>query len=139
MKNESYFSQGNTIILSGKEAISSIDNLSQQISEIEGQLKSVPEFQAIEKLLSDAKGTSLRDIIEINPEIVGWLTTDRLPELKKCLWLSYLQKNTALFGDLCAKYAELSCEIDSVEIDDTPWKKQLKYMISVSLSHIKWK
>ena len=126
LKNESYFSQGNTIILSGKEAISSIDNLSQQISEIEGQLKSVPEFQAIEKLLSDAKGTSLRDIIEINPEIVGWLTTDRLPELKKCLWLSYLQKNTALFGDLCAKYAELSREIDSVEIDDTPWKKAIE-------------
>lgn len=126
LKNESYFSQGNTIILSGKEAISSIDNLSQQISEIEGQLKSVPEFQAIEKLLSDAKGTSLRDIIEINPEIVGWLTTDRLPELKKCLWLSYLQKNIALFGDLCAKYAELSREIDSVEIDDTPWKKAIE-------------
>ena len=40
--------------------------------------------------------------------------------------MSYLQKNTALFGDLCAKYAELSCEIDSVEIDDTPWKKAIE-------------
>ena len=126
LKNESYFSQGNTIILSGKEAISSVDDLSQQILEIEGQLKSVPEFQAIEKLLSDAKGTLLRDIIETNPEIIGWLTTDRLPELKKCLWLSYMQKNIDLFDDLCAKYAELSREIDSVEIDDTPWKKAIE-------------
>jgi len=126
LKNECYFSQGNAIILSGKEAISNVDDLSQQILEIEGQLKSVPEFQTIEKLLSDAKGTALRDIIEINPEIIGWLTTDKLPELRKCLWLSYIQENKALFDDLCARYAELSREIDNVGIDDTTWKHALE-------------
>lgn len=126
LKNESYFSQGNTILLSGQREIASVDELSQQISEIEGQLKNVPEFLAIEKLLSDAKGTSLRDIIETNPEIIGWLTTDRLPELKKCLWLSYFQNNIGLFDDLCVKYAELSREIDNVEIDDTLWKRAIE-------------
>ena len=126
LKNESYFSQGNTIVLSGKGSIDSVDDLSQQISEIEDQLKNVPEFQAIEKLLSDAKGTSLRDIIETNPELIGWLATDKLPELRKCLWLSYLRKNTDLFNNLCTEYAELSREIDNVEIDNTPWKKAIE-------------
>ena len=126
LKNESYFSQGNAIVLSGKDSIVDIEGLTEQITEIEEQLKAVPEFQAIEKLLSDAKGTSLRDVIETNPDIINWLTVDKLDELKKCLWLSYIKKNNALFIDLAGKYEELSREIDSVEIDDTPWKKALE-------------
>ena len=126
LKNESYFSQGNTIVLAGNNTISGIDELAGKITEIENQLRTVPEFQAIERLLSDSKGTALRDIIETNPDIVNWLTETRLPELRKCLWLSYFQKNRALFDDLCSQYEDLSREIDAVALNDTPWKKALE-------------
>jgi hypothetical protein len=126
LKNESYFSQGNIIVLAGKDTVSAIDELSGKITEIESKLRTVPEFQAIEKLLSDAKGTILRDVIETNPDILGWLTAAKLPELRKCLWLSYFQKNRVLLDDLCEKYKDLSSEIDTVELDDTPWKKALE-------------
>ncbi|MBR0466998.1 MAG: hypothetical protein IJJ40_05880 [Clostridia bacterium] len=126
LKNEKYFSQGNKIFLAESGNIENIDELSAKIEEVEGHLRTVPEFQEIEKLLSDAKGTQLRDIIEVNPDIVEWLTIERLPELKKCLWLSYIQKNSILYEDLCDKYETLSREIDNVDLDDTPWKKALE-------------
>lgn len=123
---ECYFSRNNTITLSGGDPISSIDELNQKISEIEKKLKAVDEFKAIEKLLSDVKGIMLRDIIETNPELLNWLTKDKLNELKKCLWLSYIYKNTVLFEELCEKYENLSREIDNVKIDNTLWKKVLE-------------
>lgn len=126
LKNESYFSQGNTIVLAGNNTVSGIDELAGKITEIEDQLRAVPEFQAIERLLSDSKGSVLRDVIETNPDIVSWLTSARLSELRKCLWLSYFQRNRGLFDDLCSKYEDLSREIDAVALDDTPWKKALE-------------
>lgn len=124
--DECYFSQDNTITLSGGNPISSMDILNQKISEIDEKLKNVAEFQAIEKLLSDTKGTSLRDLIETNPELLNWLKKDKLNELKKCLWLSYIHKNITLFEELCGKYDSLFCEIDSVNIDNTLWKQALE-------------
>lgn len=126
LKNENYFSQGNSIVLFGKDAISNESTLADQITDIENNLKEIPEFKAIEKLLSDAKGSALKDIIEMNPQIIEWLTEDKLPELRKCLWLSYISKNHTLFNELCEKYAALSEEIDNVEIDDTPWQEALQ-------------
>lgn len=126
LKNENYFSQGNAIVLSGRESITDEAALTEQIVKIEDDLKGTPEFQAIEKLLSDAKGSALRDIIETNPQIIEWLDKNKLHELRTRLWISYLYKNRGLFDALLKKYKALSAEIDSVEIDDTPWKKALE-------------
>lgn len=126
LKNENYFSQGNAIVLSGRESITDEAALTEQIVKIEDDLKGTPEFQAIEKLLSDAKGSALRDIIETNPQIIEWLDKNKLHELRTRLWISYLYKNRGLFDALLKKYKALSAEIDSVEIDDTPWKTALE-------------
>ncbi len=126
LKSENYFSQGNAIVLSGRESIKDEAALTEQIIEIENNLKGTPEFQAIEKLLSDVKGSALRDIIETNPQIIEWLDKNKLSELRTCLWISYLNKNRGLFDALLEKYTALSAEIDGVEIDDTPWRKALE-------------
>lgn len=126
LRSENYFSQGNGIVLSGREFIRDEAALTEQITEIENKLIGTPEFRAIEKLLSDVKGSALRDIIETNPQIIEWLTKDRLSELRRCLWMSYLDKNRGLFDTLLKKYAALSEEIDGVKIDDTPWRKALE-------------
>jgi hypothetical protein len=126
LEKDKFFVKGNGIFLSGTERMSDIQTLSAKIAEIDDQIKAVPQFQAIEKMLSDAKGTILRDIIEINPELLAWFTTTRLPELRKDLWYSYLQANSDLLVDLCKKYEDLSCEIDEVSLDDTPWKQALE-------------
>lgn len=126
LKSEKYFSQGNAIVLSGREAIKEETALTEQIAEIENKLKGTPEFQAIEKLLSDVKGSALRDILETDPQIIEWLDKNKLTELRTCLWISYLNKNRGLFDELLEKYTALSAEIDGVEIDDTPWRKALE-------------
>lgn len=61
-----------------------------------------------------------------NPELISWMTRERISVLKKNLWLSYIQANAVLFSDLCDKYETLSREIDSVSLDDTPWKQALE-------------
>lgn len=126
LKNEKYFSQENAIILSGKKLIGDEGELANQITEIENDLKEIPAFKSIEKSLSDAKGSVLKDIIELNPEIIEWLTEEKLPDLRKCLWISYINKNLVLFNELYEKFTGLSKEIDSVEIDSTPWKNALQ-------------
>lgn len=79
-----------------------------------------------QSMLSDAKGTILKDIVETCPELIAWLTARRLPELKKELWYSYFSVNADLVSDLCIKYEALSREIDAVSLDDTPWKRALE-------------
>ncbi len=121
-----FFVKGNGIVLSGAEKMTDIQSLNEKIEEIDKQLKAVPQFQFIEKMLSDAKGTVLKDIIETTPELIEFLASKKLPELRKNLWLSYLQDNNELLSDLCKKYKELSKEIDEVSLDDTPWKNALE-------------
>lgn len=92
---------------------------------IEDTIKQMPELQAVENLLTDAKGMLLKDIIETHVEIIDYLTADRLPLLKQLLWHSYVANNRALFDDLRNKYQLLSNAIDAVKLDDTPWKHAL--------------
>ncbi len=126
LEKDKFFVRGNGILLSGAGQISDIHSLEQKIAEIDEQIKAVPQFQAIEQMLSDAKGTILKDIVETCPELITWLTIDRLPKLKKELWYSYFNVNADLVSDLCNKYETLSRAIDAVSLDDTPWKRALE-------------
>ena len=125
LEKDSFFVKDNYISLSGEDAVTDIDTLNRHISAIETQIRQLPAYQEIEKLLSDAKGTILKDVIETHPEIVEYLALDKLNTLRKSLWGSYIKANMALFSDLCEKYRAFSDAIDTMQIDDTPWKRAL--------------
>ena len=76
-------------------------------------------------MLTDAKGMILKDIIETNPTIVPYLIENKLNELKKILWISYINIHKILFEDMLNKYKNLSSAIDKMPLNDTPWKKAL--------------
>ena len=120
---DAFFVKQNKVILSGQDAITNSEALEQHISNIETKIQQTPAYKAIENLLNDSKGIVLKDIIETNPEIIGFLALDKLQTLKKCLWGSYIRHNSILFEELCDKYNDFSEAIDALEIDDTPWKK----------------
>lgn len=125
LEKDSFFVKDNQITLSGEDAVSDIAALNAHIAAIEAQIRQSPSYQEIEKLLGDAKGTILKDVIETHPEIVEYLSLDKLDTLKKILWGSYIKANEVLFRDLCDKYHGLSDAIDAVAMDDTPWKHAL--------------
>ena len=125
LEKDSFFVKDNYISLSGEDAVTDIATLNRHISAIETQIRQLPAYQEIEKLLSDAKGTILKDVIETHPEIVEYLSLDKLNTLRKSLWGSYIKANMALFNDLCEKYRAFSDAIDAMQIDDTPWKRAL--------------
>lgn len=125
LDKDNFFRKDNQLLLTGSLAIADGKALEKKISEIESSLRAVPEFQAIELLLSDAKGTNLRDIIENHPDIINYLRIDKLMQLKTNLWLSYIKKDSLLFDDLRDKYVALSNQIDEISLDDTSWKKAL--------------
>lgn len=120
-----FFVRSNKLVLAGVDTIGDMNALEGKITEIETAIRQVPELQAIETLLSDAKGMSLKDAIETHPEIVEFLALDQLPVLRKSLWFSYINDNQRLFDDVCEKYRALSDEIDAVAMDDTPWNQAL--------------
>jgi len=122
---DAFFVKQNKVILSGQDAITNSEALEQHISNIETKIQQTPAYKAIENLLNDSKGIVLKDIIETNPEIIGFFALDKLQTLKKCLWGSYIRHNSILFEELCDKYNDFSEAIDALEIDDTPWKKAL--------------
>lgn len=122
---DAFFVKQNKVILSGQDAITNSEALEQHISNIETKIQQTPAYKAIENLLNDSKGIVLKDIIETNPEIIGFLALDKLQTLKKCLWGSYIRHKSILFEELCDKYNDFSEAIDALEIDDTPWKKAL--------------
>lgn len=125
LEKDSFFVKDNQITLSGEDAVTDIAALNAHIAAIEAQIRQSPAYQEIEKLLGDAKGTILKDVIETHPEIVEYLSLDKLDTLKKILWGSYIKANEVLFRDLCDKYHGLSDAIDAVAMDDTPWKHAL--------------
>lgn len=125
LEKDSFFVKDNYISLSGEDAVTDIATLNRHISAIETQIRQLPAYQEIEKLLSDAKGTILKDVIETHPEIVEYLSLDKLNTLRKSLWGSYIKANMPLFNDLCEKYHAFSDAIDAMQIDDTPWKRAL--------------
>lgn len=121
----SFFVKNNRVILDGNIEIKSITELQEQIKEVESELKDSIEFKGIEKLLSDAKGTLLKDIIETHPEIIEELRLENLESFKKKLWLSYMSTEKERFKELQDKYKELDEHINNAEIDDTPWREAL--------------
>ena len=125
LEKDSFFVKDNYISLSGEDAVTDIATLNRHISAIETQIRQLPAYQEIEKLLSDAKGAILKDVIETHPEIVEYLSLDKLNTLQKSLWGSYIKANMPLFNDLCEKYRTFSDAIDALQIDDTPWKRAL--------------
>jgi hypothetical protein len=76
-----FFSKENKIILSGQQPIGNVDALEQHINEIDAKIQQMPAYKAIENLLSDSKGMTLKDIIEVNPEIIEYLAVDKLIEI----------------------------------------------------------
>ena len=96
-----------------------------KIKEIEDKIKMVPVFSEIEKMLSDAKGLILKDVIENNPEIIRYLKKEKLDILRVQLWLSYIQSEGNAFGELLTEYHKLESEISAINLDDTPWKNAL--------------
>lgn len=125
LKKNSYFVKDNKILLAGEISILALEELSITIEKVESQLQNTSEFKEIEKLLSDAKGMELKDIIENNPEIVEDLQLSKLDDLKKKLWLSYIKSEEAKFNELKTYYHQLEEEVDRAEIDQTPWKEAL--------------
>lgn len=125
LEKDSFFIKNNKVTLSGVDPLVDIKGLDIKISEIEEEIKQSPAFQEIEKMLSDAKGMILKDIIETHPDIVEFLSLAKLGSLRKMLWKSYLKKYETLLNELINKYQALSEAIDAVKIDDTPWKQAL--------------
>lgn len=126
LKGNNFFVKDNKILLNGDLNISTIEELNSKIKEIEKELKDTKEFVAIEKLLSDAKGIALKDIIETYPDILLELKESNLEQFRKKLWLSYLKLDEINFENLIAKYSILKTQISSLNIDDTLWKEAIE-------------
>lgn len=125
LEENRFFVRNNRIYFSGSLEIPDLDTLDSQIIGIEEKVRQTPEYQAIESLLSTAKGILLKDLIETHPDLIEYLSLDRLPILKMSLWASYVQSNSTLVQTLLAKYEALSQEIDSVNLKDTQWQQAL--------------
>ncbi|WP_050607417.1 hypothetical protein [Clostridium niameyense] len=125
LDKDKFFVKDNHMFLGGNLEIRNSQDLNIKISEIEEKIKAVPVFKDIEKMLSDSKGIVLKDIIESTPDIVTFLKVDKLEELKKCLWLSYINAEKSKFDELVTEYESLEQEIDTVDLDDTSWKRAL--------------
>lgn len=125
LSKDSFFIKENSLHLTGATDITTDKELDSRIEEIETAIKNLPELKNIEDMLTDSKGMILKDIIEINPTIVTYLMKNKLNELKKILWISYINIHKLLFEDMLNKYRNLSSAIDKMPLNDTPWKKAL--------------
>ena len=120
-----FFTQNNKIILSGIDEISSYEELEKDINKIEDSLKATDEFKKIEKILGDAKGRSLKDIIELKPDIIKKFTESGLMELRKKLWYLYFNNNKKIFEELVYAYSKLSESINKLDVNNTDWQSAL--------------
>lgn len=125
LSEDKYFINNNKLLLNGNDSVESENELIEKVDCIEKQLKDIKEFKDINKFFNNTKGTRLNDIIELNPDILEWLTEEKLPELKKLLWKSYIKKSSNIFEELYKKYELLLKKIAEISIDETPWKQAL--------------
>lgn len=125
LEEDKFFVKDNSLSLDGGIPIKTAMDLKSKISEIEDRIKSVPIFQEIEKMLSDSKGMVLKDLLENNPEIIPYLKIDKLDNLRKQLWLSYIDRERQKFEELVTEYDRLENEVSNIDFDTTPWKKAL--------------
>lgn len=121
LKNNNYFVKDNKIILDGNNEPSDYADLNTKIREIEAQLQDTAEFKEIEKLLSDAKGMVLKDIIENHPEIIEELKLSNLDAFRIKLWYSYIQSEEDSFNLLKTMYSLLKEQIEDLNVDKTLW------------------
>lgn len=126
LDSDNFFVRDNKLNLNNSIVIGNNDELQEKLYEIEGKIKDIPEFQQIEKLLSDTKGILLRDTIENNPELIEFLKIENLDNLKKELWTSYIKKEKKSFDDLLEIYKELEENVKNLNIDNTLWKRSLE-------------
>ncbi|MFA9466999.1 MAG: hypothetical protein ACERKN_22320 [Velocimicrobium sp.] len=126
LEKDKFFIKKNLIVLDGSIEIGKSDELKKKIDEIEAEIKAVPVFQDIEKLLSDVKGSALKDIIETNPDIVKYLKIENMQQLKIELWSSYIKAEWTKFSELCNEYKRLEETVKDANFEDSPWKKALK-------------
>lgn len=125
LENDKFFVKNNHLYLEGGYEIKRPADLKKKITEIEEKIKAVPVFQEIEKMLSDSKGIVLKELLENNPDIISYLKVDRLDELRKQLWLSYIESEKEDFKSLLNEYGHLEGEIGGIDLDTTPWKNAL--------------
>lgn len=125
LEGDNFFVKNNHLYLEGGFEINKPAELKKKISEIEEKIKAVPIFQEIEKMLSDAKGIVLKELLENNPDVIVYLKIDKLDELKRQLWLSYIECEKEKFKELLTEYHKLENEISDIDLDTTPWKNAL--------------
>jgi ABC-type hemin transport system ATPase subunit len=61
----------------------------------------------------------------LHPEIVPFLERENLQELKKSLWISYINENRQLYDDMVNKYQLFAEAVNAVDLSDNPWKQAL--------------
>lgn len=125
LENDKFFNKNNYLYLEGGYEIKRPADLKKKIAEVEEKIKAVPVFQEIEKMLSDSKGIVLKEVLENNSDIISYLKVDRLDELRKQLWLSYIESEKEDFKALLNEYRRLEGEIGDIDLDTTPWKNAL--------------
>ena len=125
LDKNAFFVRKNRIVLAGTLEIPDLNAYESRIQEVETEIKKSREYQNIENLLSDVGGRLLKDVIETHPELIEYLSLEKLPTLRKLLWGSYIKKYESIFDDLLAKYKALSTSVDSISLEDTQWKRAL--------------
>lgn len=126
LKKDGFFVRNNQILLAGTEIVPDMTTLENHIASIQDAIQNTPELRKIEGLLGDTiKGIAFKDVIEMNPWIVGYLEISQLPVLKQALWLSYIADYRPLLDDLYNKYSILAATIANASTTNTPWEKAL--------------
>lgn len=125
LEKNSFFVKKNRILLAGALDIADLDAYESQIRDVENEIKKSPEYQNIEDLLGDASGRLLKDAIETHPELIEYLSLDKLSVLRKSLWGSYLKKHEVLLKELSEKYKVFTAAVESITIENSQWKKAL--------------
>lgn len=124
LDEDNFFVKSNGIYLEGL-IIKSAEELKEKINKIDNKIKEVSEFQEIEKILSDAKGMILKEVIENNPDILPYLKLSKLESLKKQLWLSYININNDKFKKLIDEYINIENKIANINLETTRWNDAL--------------
>jgi len=125
LKSSSFFVNENSINLNNKFIFNSTEVFGKKVKEIEKKLTDSNEMKAIQKSLSTAKGTILRDLLESNPSLVNEFKKTNLPSSKRKVWCSYFIENQYLIIEIKNKFASLKSEISNINIDNTPWKEAI--------------
>lgn len=125
LDKQNFFVNDNYIYLDGSHKIDDNERFTEVIRRIDEDLKKSPEFKEIEKLLSDVKGSELKEIIENNPEIIDYLKIENLKKFKKQLWISYFNELSEEFQNLNEEFRLLEEELDAIDLNDTIWMEAL--------------